>query len=495
MAFELRVRTFLWCQHFLTQNSSAMKNTMIIQSLFALLFCWMANTAVIHAQAPAGAGTEAGKAISEIFEKAKPDKSQKDDVSVKKRAALRELERAVKKAAKDNPNNADAVKDVVKGKLEELAGEKKNKVLEDFLKGLKDKILKSKKGKEFTFRNDTGRNTNDLHLVLSGETRPINIAEDPKTGVKKVGGVYENYPDKKSKKHDYKTGGVVTPGNTVKIQMEEETEVISWYWTFDGEKIGDGEYGYEGIAVISVVPLPDPFQPGRALVSVGVGVSRPFNNPKDIYISHAQLHDNFTRSITSQPEVIEQIMERLGGVFVPGVNTNPSQHILPDATLRASAQVIPGLQLGFSPIRNIEFTLGAHYFHSTFTDRLPITVFPFENSTPRIEYGTINASSLGLLLDVGVKYMLRGKVQPYVEAGGRRLSVLQHETRMEVAGLELPFDEIKISSGFSAYAGAGVRAYLGSNAYLQAGAMLTKWLGSEYSMGGNVNIGWTFGRK
>ena len=122
-------------------------------------------------------------------------------------------------------------------------------------------------------------------------------------------------------------------------------------------------------------------------------------------------------------------------------------------------------------------------------------MFPFENSTPRIEYGTINASSLGLLLDVGVKYMLRGKVQPYVEAGGRRLSVLQHETRMEVAGLELPFDEIKISSGFSAYAGAGVRAYLGSNAYLQAGAMLTKWPGSEYSMGGNVNIGWTFGRK
>lgn len=473
-----------------------MKNARIIQSLLLVLFCWTANTAVIHAQAPAGSGTEAGKAIEEIFEKAKPDKSRKDDVSVKKRAALRELERAVKKAAKDNPNNADAVKDVVKAKLEELSGEKKNKVIEDFLKDLKDKILKSKKGKKFTFRNDTGRNTNDLHLVLSGETRPINVSEDPTTGVKKVGGVYENYPDKKSKKHDYKTGGIVTPGSSVEIQMEEETEVISWYWTFDGEKIGDGEYGYEGTTVISVVPLPDPFRPDRATVSVGIGASLPFQNPEGIYISPVQLHDNFTRSIATQPAVIEQIMERMEGVFVPGVNTHPSQHTLPDATLQASTQIMPGLQVGFSLSRNLEFSLGAHYFSSTFTGRLPITVFPFENPAPRIEYGAINASSNGLLIDISLRYLLPSKkVRPYLEAGARRLSVLQNETHLEIAGLQLPFDEIKTASGFSAYAGAGVRAYLGANAYLQAGAMLSKWPGSGYAPGGHVSLGWTFGRR
>lgn len=470
-----------------------MKNTTMLQSLLLVLFCWTAN--IITVQAQPGSGTKAAETIQEILDKAKPDKDQKGDIARKKREAIRELERALNKAKKDNPDNADAVKDAVKEKLEKLAGEKKYDVIDDFINDLKNKILKSKKGKKFTFRNDTGRNTNDLHLVLSGETRPINTTEDRATGVKKVGGVYENYPDKKSKKHDYKTGGIVAPGSSVEIQMEEETEVISWYWTFDGEKIGDGEYGYEGTTVISVVPLHDPFRPSRATVSVGAGASLPFQGPEDIYISHAQLSDNFTRSITAQPAVFEQMMERMEGVFVPGIGTHPSQHTLPDATLRASVQVIPGLQLGFSPIRNLEFSLGAHYFRNTFTGQFPITVFSFENPMPRIEYGAISASSHGLLFDIGGRYLLPGKVQPFVEAGGRRLSVLQNEAHMEVAGLELPFDEIKMASGFSAYAGAGVRAYLGSKAWLQAGAMLTRWPGSEYALGGHISVGWTLGKK
>lgn len=470
-----------------------MKNAMIIQSLLLVLFCWTINTTTVYAQPGSGAGTKAAETIQKILDKATPGKDQKGDIPSKKREVIRALERALDKAKRDHPDNADAVKDAVKDKLEELAGEKKYDVLDDFINDLKNKILKSKKGKKFTFKNDTGRNTNDLHLVLSDETRPINMSEDPKTGVKKVGGVYENYPGEKSKKHDYKTGGIVTPGSSVEIQMEEETEVISWYWTFDGEKIGVGEYGYEGTTVISVVPLPDPFQPGRAMVSVGIGASLPFQGTEGMYISHVQLHDNFTRSMTAQPEVFEQMMERLEGVFVPGINTNPSQHTLPEATLRASTHVMPGLQLGFSPARNLEFSLGAHYFRSAFSGRFPITVFPFENPAPRIEYGAINASSNGLLLDVGLKYLLPGKVRPYVEAGGRRLSVLQNETHMEIAGLKLPFDEIKTAAGFSAYAGAGVRAYLMSNAYVQAGAMLSKWPGSEYTLGGHVSMGWTFG--
>lgn len=473
-----------------------MKNARIIQSLLLVLFCWTINTTTVYAQLGSGAGTKAAEAIEKILEKATPGKDQKGDISSKKREVIRALERALDKAKRDNPDNADAVKDAVKEKLEELAGEKKYDVIDDFINDLKDKILKSKKGKKFTFRNDTGRNTNDLHLVLSGETRPINMSEDPTTGVKKVGGVYENYPDKKSKKHDYKTGGIVTPGSSVEIQMEEETEVISWYWTFDGEKIGDGEYGYEGTTVISVTPLPDPFRPDRATVSVGIGASLPFQNPEGIYISPVQLHDNFTRSIATQPAVVEQIMERMEGVFVPGVNTHPSQHTLPDATLQASAQITPGLQLGFSLSRNLEVSLGAHYFSSTFTGRLPITVFPFENPAPRIEYGAINASSNGLLMDFSLRYLLPGKkVRPYLEAGARRLSVLQNETHLEIAGLQLPFDEIKTAPGFSAYAGAGVRAYLGANAYLQAGAMLSKWPGSGYAPGGHVSLGWTFGRR
>lgn len=355
----------------------------------------------------------------------------------------------------------------------------------------------SKEGKQFTFTNTTGQAANDLHLTLSKATHPINLVADPVTGVKKVGGVFENYPSQDVSSHDYKTGGAgVAAGGSVTIQFNENTRINKWYWTFNGKRVGPEMNGNTvDLVVVSAVPLPDPSQPGRSTLSVGAGASLPFQNPEGIYISPAQLHDNFTRSMTTQPEVIEQMMERLGGVFVPGVNTNPSQHTLPDASLQASAQIMPGLQLGFSPTRNLEFSIGAHYFSSTFTGRFPITVFPFENPTPRIESGAINASSYGLLLDVGLKYMLPGKVQPYVEAGGRRLSVLRNETYMEIAGLQLPFDEIKTASGFSAYAGAGVRAHLGSNAYLQAGAMLTQWPGSGYAPGGNVSLGWTFGRR
>lgn len=356
----------------------------------------------------------------------------------------------------------------------------------------------SKEGKQFTFTNNTGQATNDLHLTLSKATHPINTVTDPVTGVKKVGGIYENYPSQDVSPHDYKTGGAgVAAGGSVTIQFNENTRINKWYWTFNGKRVGPEMNGnIADLAVISVTPLPDPFRPDRATVSVGIGASLPFQNPEGIYISHTQLHDNFTRSIATQPAVIEQIMERMEGVFAPGVNTHPSQHTLPDATLQASAQIMPGLQLGFSLSRNLEFSLGAHYFSSTFTGRLPITVFPFENPAPRIEYGAINASSNGLLMDFSLRYLLPSKkVRPYLEAGARRLSVLQNETHLEIAGLQLPFDEIKTASGFSAYAGAGVRAYLGANAYLQAGAMLSKWPGSGYAPGGHVSVGWTFGRR
>lgn len=356
----------------------------------------------------------------------------------------------------------------------------------------------SKEGKQFTFTNNTGQATNDLHLTLSKATHPINTVTDPVTGVKKVGGIYENYPSQDVSPHDYKTGGAgVAAGGSVTIQFNENTRINKWYWTFNGKRVGPEMNGnIADLAVVSVTPLPDPFRPDRATVSVGIGASLPFQNPEGIYISPVQLHDNFTRSIATQPAVVEQIMERMEGVFVPGVNTHPSQHTLPDATLQASAQIMPGLQLGFSLSRNLEVSLGAHYFSSTFTGRLPITVFPFENPAPRIEYGAINASSNGLLMDFSLRYLLPGKkVRPYLEAGAQRLSVLQNETHLEIAGLQLPFDEIKTAPGFSAYAGAGVRAYLGANAYLQAGAMLSKWPGSGYAPGGHVSLGWTFGRR
>ena len=350
--------------------------------------------------------------------------------------------------------------------------------------------------------DDTSHYANDLHITFKNQAEVVVPADDKIDG--KWGSFSKDYKtvhhfpphDANGKAQHYGEAGRIQDKLCIQIQFRGDTmpTIENWYWTRDGIWIrNEGNIPWPAPELISHIPRPGPSSPSKALVSVGAGFSLPFNRPEGIYISHAQLHDNFARSITTQPEVFEHLTERLEGLFIPGDNTNPNQHTLPDATLRASAQVIPGLQLGFSPIRNLEFTIGAHYFRSTFDDRFPITVFPFEDPAPRIEYGAITSTSQGLLLDAGLKYLLPGKVRPYVEAGGRRLSVLQHETRMEVAGMEFSFDDTKISSGFSGYAGAGVRAYIGSHAYVQAGATLAKWPGANYTPGGHVSVGWTFG--
>ncbi len=340
----------------------------------------------------------------------------------------------------------------------------------------------------------------DLHITFKSKAELV-VPENSKIGGKwgsfsRAYKTEHHFPprDAKGNCQFYGAEGRIHDGHCIQIQFRGDTmpTITDWYWTHGCIKLRRKE-GYSSPELISHIPQPGPASPSKALVSVGAGLSQPFKRPGDIYISYTQLHDNFTRNITAQPEVFEMLTEQLGGVFIPGDNTDPSQHILPDATLRASAQVIPGLQLGFSPIRNLEFTAGAHYFRRTFTGRFPITVIPFEDPAPRIEYGAITASSQGLLLDAGLKYLLPGKVRPYVEAGGRWLGVLQHLTQMQVAGLAFPFDEIEIPSGFSGYAGAGVRAYIGSHAYVQAGAILAKWPGADYAPGGHVSLGWTFG--
>jgi len=401
MAFEGRVRTLLWCQHFLTQNSSAMKNSMMLQIFLLVLFCWTTTQA---------------------------------------------------------------------------------------------QQTSSKEGKTFTFTNNTGQATNDLHLKISKATHPTNLVADPVTGVKKVGGIYENYPSQDVSPQDYKTGGAgVANGSSVVIQMNENTRINSWYWTFNGKRVGPEMNGNTAdLTVVSVVPLPNPFRPDRALVSVGAVISQPFSRADDIYISHIQLHDNFTSSITSRPEVFEMLIEQWGGVFVAGEQLDPSQHVFPDATLRAASTTIPGISLGLNLSRNLELKLGAHYFSSRWSGQFPVTVFPFQSTQPRMEQGFVHASAKGILADVGLRYLLPGKVRPYLEAGGRGQFVLDAQSGMEIGGIELPFEMPLLKSVFSGYAGAGVRAYIGRNLYAQAGASFTQWPGSEYKIGGNAGIGWTF---
>ncbi|MBK9337741.1 MAG: hypothetical protein IPM98_14725 [Lewinellaceae bacterium] len=95
----------------------------------------------------------------------------------------------------------------------------------------------SKKGKCFTFTNNTAQAANDLHFDLSVASKPVNLVQDPVTGVRKVGGVFENYPSEKKSAQDYKTGGNVAIGGSVTIQFDDETEVKNWYWTIDGKEI------------------------------------------------------------------------------------------------------------------------------------------------------------------------------------------------------------------------------------------------------------------
>lgn len=350
----------------------------------------------------------------------------------------------------------------------------------------------SKEGKTFTFTNNTGQATNDLHLKLSKATRPTNLVVDPVTGVKKAGGMYENYPSQDVSPHDYKTGGAgVANGSSVVLQMNENTRINSWYWTFNGRRVGPEMNGNTAdLTVVSAAPRSNP---DGAWVSVGGVISQPFSRADDIHIGHTQLADNFTRSITSRPEIFERLVEQLGGIFVAGEQLNPSQHVFPDANLRASSTTIPGISLGLNLNRNLELSLGAHYFSSRWSGQFPVTVFPFQGTQPRIEQGFIHSSAKGILADVGLRYLLPGKVRPYIEAGGRGQFVLDNQSSMEVGGMDLPFEMPALKSGFSGYAGGGVRAYLGRSLYVQAGATFTRWPGSEYKIGGNVGLGLTIG--
>ena len=90
-----------------------MKNLLSIKLTLAACLLWVAT--IPQASAQAGAGAEAAKAIIEQL-----DRTNANGTNDKK--IIEELKEVAKKAGEDHPNDAQAVKQAVKGHIAKMRG-------------------------------------------------------------------------------------------------------------------------------------------------------------------------------------------------------------------------------------------------------------------------------------------------------------------------------------------------------------------------------------
>ena len=93
----------------------------------------------------------------------------------------------------------------------------------------------------WTFTNSTGEDANDLHMELQAGCLPTNIITDD-AGIRRAGGIFTDFPNQGSPSHHDYDGGTVADGESITLQFDTETKPKKWWWTKDGERIGDIEY-------------------------------------------------------------------------------------------------------------------------------------------------------------------------------------------------------------------------------------------------------------
>lgn len=108
----------------------------------------------------------------------------------------------------------------------------------------------------WTFTNGTGRAANDLHMELVVGTVPVNIVTSATDGVRRAGGVFSEFPESGSPSHHDYAGGTVAIGGSVTLQFKDNTRPRRWWWTWNGDRIGDIENA-SSPDLVSVTPLQD----------------------------------------------------------------------------------------------------------------------------------------------------------------------------------------------------------------------------------------------
>ncbi|MCW5923265.1 MAG: hypothetical protein KIS77_13040 [Saprospiraceae bacterium] len=162
----------------------------------------------------------------------------------------------------------------------------------------------SKEKTVFTFPNNTGQDANDLHILLSEGTPPVNI--EKVMGIEKVGGIFSDFPREGKSPQDY-AGGTVANGSSITIQFKEKTKVRSWYWTRDGKRIGEIQQG----ALVSVPDLPE-----SALVCSATGTGRTTG-----HIATLALYNPTNQAVTTE----------VGPFFIPSDGQH-QPYVVPNVT-------------------------------------------------------------------------------------------------------------------------------------------------------------------
>lgn len=233
--------------------------------------------------------------------------------------------------------------------------------------------------------------------------------------------------------------------------------------------------------------------PGQASVPQGFfggSVSLP-SMPSAIEMEENRFWENYNQAVFADPSVFEQLLERFGGEFFPEEPFIPNESGL---QLQGSTNVMPGIFAGLSLLNNLEISLGLHWFHNKWESSFPVIVFPFEGTGSLNEQGVLQASVIGIITQISLRYVFSGRIKPYLEAGFGRAFITDSQSNMVLADIELPFEILSITPDYSFNAGAGVRFLAGNNFFIQAGMALSNWPGSGFRPVGNMSAGYLFSR-
>lgn len=192
------------------------------------------------------------------------------------------------------------------------------------------------------------------------------------------------------------------------------------------------------------------------------------------------------------PNIMEQLFEKLGGEFFIGELSGPST---PAIELEGSTQAMPGLKFGLQLPRRFEFQASAQYFRNKWSGSFPVTVFPLDQGTsiPKTIQGNMTATATGVLATADLAYFVStGKIQPFIAGGVRGQFPIQTDSGAEIDGVQLPLEIRPLSTRFSPFASVGLRVGLGKNSFAELGCSYGKIPGAGYAPALGAGIGWRF---
>lgn len=228
----------------------------------------------------------------------------------------------------------------------------------------------------------------------------------------------------------------------------------------------------------------------KPVVSLMLGTSF-YQSPDRLSILGEQVESSFWVNMENDPSKYDQIMEALQGDFFLGT---PEGETLTEVVMDGERKWSPNLGLGLSISRRLEVSVNLQRFEIDHSGQFPITVFPNSGTgeTQQI-FGSVQSTSKGLFADLGLRYLLPGKIRPYAETGLRRQWTSSYESELTIGNTTLPMAMPEPEAELNIYTGLGVRWYVRDGLHLQSGITYSHWPGSPSGIGANLSVGYTFG--